>query len=92
MDTVMTGLDWIIVIIYISIIIGMSYIIGRSQRNQEDYYLGSRSLPYWQVSFSLMANQVSAISLIGAPAFIAIKNNGGLCKKILTKRTIVSIF
>lgn len=74
----MTLLDWIILIVYIGLIIGMSWFIGRRQTSQEDYYLGGRAMPSWQIALSIMATQVSAISLIGAPAFIALKGNGGL--------------
>ncbi|GAB4167953.1 MAG: sodium:solute symporter [Calditrichia bacterium] len=35
-------------------------------------------MPAWQIAFSIMATQVSAISLIGAPAFVALKPGGGL--------------
>ncbi len=71
-------IDWLVLITYIILVIGMSYLIGRKQKNQEDYYLGGRRIGAWQVGSSLMANQVSAISLIGAPAFIAIRAEGGL--------------
>lgn len=74
----MEFIDWLIVSLYIFGIIGMSILVGRRQKNQEDYYLGGRTLPSWQVGLSMVANQVSAISLIGAPAFIALKENGGL--------------
>ncbi|OQX92938.1 MAG: hypothetical protein B6D58_00480 [candidate division Zixibacteria bacterium 4484_95] len=74
----MTNLDWTVLIIYIIGIIGMSMVIGRSQKSQEDYYLGGRRIRPWQVALSVMATQVSAISLIGAPAFIALRKGGGL--------------
>ncbi len=74
----MTNLDWAVLIIYIAGIIGMSIAIGRKQRNQEDYYLGGRLIRPWQVALSVMATQVSAISLISAPAFIALRYGGGL--------------
>ncbi len=35
-------------------------------------------MPAWQIALSIMATQVSAISLIGAPAFVARRSNGGL--------------
>ena len=73
----MTGIDWIILFLYITLIIVMSWLIGRRQKSQEDYYLGGRAMPAWQIALSVMATQVSAISLIGAPAFIALKTNGG---------------
>ena len=74
----MAPMDWMILIIYILLIISMSWWVGRRQKSQEDYYLGGRSMPAWQISLSVMATQVSAISLTGAPAFIALKSNGGL--------------
>ncbi len=74
----MTTIDWIILFAYILLIISMSWFIGRRQKSQEDYYLGGRSMKPWQIALSVMATQVSAISLIGAPAFIALKSNGGL--------------
>jgi len=74
----MTQIDWAVLIAYLAGIVGMAVWIGRRQDSQEDYYLGGRKMPSWQVALSLMATQVSAISLIGAPAFIALKTNGGL--------------
>jgi SSS family transporter len=74
----MTSIDWVVLGIYIIAIIGMSAFIGRRQKSQEDYYLGGRAMPSWQVGLSIVATQVSAISLVGAPAFIALKGNGGL--------------
>ncbi len=71
-------LDWIIVLLYIFFILGISFFIGRSQKDQDDYYLAGRKVPPWQIGSSMAANQVSAISLIGAPAFIAVKETGGL--------------
>ncbi len=70
--------DWIVLIAYIVLVVGMSYFIGIKQKNQEDYYLGGKKLKSWQVGTSLVANQVSAISLVGVPAFIAMKTGGGL--------------
>ena len=74
----MTSIDWVILIFYLIFIVSMSAVIGKRQKSQEDYYLGGRSMPSWQIAFSVMATQVSAISLIGVPAFIALKSGGGL--------------
>jgi len=74
----MTLWDWSILASYILGIIGMSWFIGRRQKSQEDYYLGGRRMPAWQIALSVMATQVSAISLIGAPAFVALRSGGGL--------------
>lgn len=74
----MNFFDWLIVLGYMAGVVLMSFFIGRRQNDQDDYYLGGRRLAPWQVGLSMVANQVSAISLIGAPAFIAMKEGGGL--------------
>jgi SSS family transporter len=52
--------------------------LASRQRVTGDYYLGGRKLPAWALGVSLAANQASAISLIGAPAFVALREGGGL--------------
>ncbi len=74
----MAPVNWIIVGAYIAFMLWLGYRVGRTQESQEDYYLGGRAVPFWLVGSSLMANQVSTISLIGAPAFIALREGGGL--------------
>lgn len=74
----MTPIDWLILVFYILFIIGLSWWVGSKQKNQEDYYIGGKKMPAWQIALSIMATQVSAISLIGAPAFVAYKIGGGL--------------
>lgn len=74
----MTNLDWTILFGYVILIVGMSWWIGKRQKTLTDYYLGGRSMPPWQIALSVVATQVSAISLISVPAFIAIKSGGGL--------------
>jgi len=70
--------DWGIVIVYLAVLVGMSFFIGSRQKDQDDYYLGGRTIRPWQLGVSMAANQVSAISLVGVPAFIAVKRGGGL--------------
>ncbi len=74
----MSELDWLVLGCYVFLMLGMGYFIGRKQISQKDYYLAGESMAWWKVGLSLVANQVSAISLIGAPAFIALKSGGGL--------------
>lgn len=74
----MATIDWIIIVVYSICVISLGYLIGKKQKNQADYYIASQQAPAWLTGLSLAANQVSAISLIGVPAFIAAKHNGGL--------------
>ena len=74
----MNYLDWIVILIYIVGIIGFALYLTRSQKDTEDYYLGGRKIKWWQSGASTMATQLGAISFISAPAFVAIKDGGGL--------------
>lgn len=74
----MACVNWIIVAAFILAILFIGYMTGRSQKNREDYFLGGRRVSPWLIASSLMANQVSAISLVSAPAFIAVRSGGGL--------------
>ncbi len=74
----MNILDWTVLSLYILIIVGIGFYLSKSQHNQQDYYLAGKRMPSWQIALSMVATQVSAISLIGAPAFIAVKGDGGL--------------
>jgi len=70
--------DWIVIFSYIAAIIGIASLLARSQHTIRDYYLGGRTVKWWQSGISNMATQLGAISFISAPAFVAIKENGGL--------------
>jgi len=74
----MGAIDWGIVLLYISGIIWLGFFIGSKQKGKEDYYLAGRRMKPWQVALSIVSTQISAISLIGAPAFVAIRKGGGL--------------
>ena len=74
----MNSLDWFIIVIYLCAMIGMSIYLGRGQSNEEDYFVGGRKLSWWSVGISTMATQTSAISFISIPAFVALKEGGGL--------------
>ena len=74
----MSELDWTIIAVYLLGLIGMSVLLGRGQKTEEDYYVGGRDLPWWAVGISTMATQTSVISFISIPAFVALKDGGGL--------------
>jgi len=63
---------------YILLVLGIGFLLSRRQRDRRDYYVAGRRMEPWKVALSLVATQVSAISIVGAPAFIALKEGGGL--------------
>ena len=66
----MNSVDWSVVAIYLTSMIGLSWHLGRKQADAKDYYLGGNDLSWWSVGISTMATQCSTNSLLGAPAFV----------------------
>lgn len=71
-------IDWTIIVSYLLAMIGLSVYLGRKQSSQDDYYLAGRNMSWWAIGISTMATQTSAISFISKPAFVALKEGGGL--------------
>jgi len=71
---------------YIDYIVIVSYIIGflflgrlfKDNKDSKDYFLGGKSFGWFPLSLSTIATQLSAISFISAPAFVGLKDGGGM--------------
>src|SRR2546426_12542188 len=61
----MRALDWVVVIAYLAWIVYDGLRRAKGTRELEGYFLANRSLPWWAVGLSVMATQLSAITLIG---------------------------
>jgi SSS family solute:Na+ symporter len=57
-------LDWIVVGAYLTWVIGDGLRLSRRTNEMEGYLLASRSLPWWAVGLSVMATQLSAITMV----------------------------
>ena len=62
-------LDYFIFIIYALLILGVGLWVSKDkkghQKNAEDYFLASKSLPWWAIGASLIAANISAEQFIG---------------------------
>lgn len=74
----MNSIDYAVIGIYLALLLAMGIYFSRRQKSQADYFVGGRALPWWAIGISTMATQLSAISFISAPAFVAVKAGGGL--------------
>ncbi|MCH8567950.1 MAG: sodium:solute symporter [Balneolales bacterium] len=74
----MNYLDWSVVLVYTAGLLWLSYYLSKGQTTTEDYYLGSKSFKWWQVGLSTMATQLGAVSFISAPAFVGLREGGGI--------------
>jgi len=58
-------LDWSIVSVYLLYVVWHGVRLSRRHGGAEGFFLAGRSLPWWAVGLSVMATQMSAITLIG---------------------------
>lgn len=73
----MNWIDYVIIAIYLIGLLAMG-LAFRHQPNSKEYFLGGRSIPWPALALSVMATQLSAISFISAPAFVGLREGGGL--------------
>lgn len=73
----MNALDYLVIISYIIgfLLLGRAF---KGAKTGKDYFLGGRSFGWFPLSLSTAATQLSAISFISAPAFVGLKQGGGM--------------
>ena len=63
----MHWINWLIVVVYLAYVIIDGLRKSKGTDTIEGYFLASKSLPWWVVGLSVMATQLSAITMIGTP-------------------------
>ncbi len=61
----MHWIDWTIVFAYLAYVVWDGLRRSEGTDNIEGYFLANRSMPWWAVGLSVMATQMSAITLVG---------------------------
>ena len=61
----MHPLNWVIVVAWIVYVVSDGIRRARGTKEIEGYFLANRSLPWWAVGLSVMATQLSAVTMIG---------------------------
>jgi solute:Na+ symporter, SSS family len=61
----MHPINWIIVIGYLAYVVTDGVRRARGTKEIEGYFLANRGLPWWAVGLSVMATQLSAVTMIG---------------------------
>jgi len=59
--------DWIVLFLTLLLIVAYGVYKSRGIRNIDGYIVGNRELPWYNVGFSVMATQASAITFLSAP-------------------------
>ncbi|TYR37270.1 sodium:solute symporter [Sphingobacterium phlebotomi] len=63
----MSTIDWIVLFFTLLLIVVYGIYKSRGIRNIDGYIVGDRELPWYNVGFSVMATQASAITFLSAP-------------------------
>lgn len=73
----MNVLDYIIIVLYITGFLFLGRLF-KDNKSGQDYFLGGKSFGWFPLAMSTAATQLSAISFISAPAFVGLKQGGGM--------------
>jgi solute:Na+ symporter, SSS family len=60
-------IDLAIIVIYFAIIGGIGYYVSRGKGTAESFFVASRSIPMWAVSFTIMATIIGTGTFVGHP-------------------------
>lgn len=63
-----TTLDYVVLAFYLVASALLGALIGRGNKNINDYFLAGKQVPWWAISFSIVATETSTLTFIGAPA------------------------
>lgn len=73
----MNALDYAVVGAYLLTLLAVGFRF-RTQHDSRGYFLGDRKIRWIALALSAMATQLGAISFVSAPAFVGIREGGGL--------------
>ncbi len=67
-------LDYIIIVVFLIGVALFGVLKGGKQNSVEDYFLGSKSVPWWAVCFSIVAAETSTLTFISIPGLAYLTN------------------
>ncbi|MBM4077137.1 MAG: hypothetical protein FJ267_16015, partial [Planctomycetes bacterium] len=76
-------IDFVAVVIYLLVTMGIVVWSSRNQSNTDDFFLGGRRMPWMAVGLSILATLMSSISYMGVPGEM-IKNGVAMFAQYLS--------
>jgi SSS family solute:Na+ symporter len=62
----LTGLDWLIMLLYFGILAGVAYwVVRKSKKTAADYFLAGRNLGWWIIGASIFASNIGSEHVVG---------------------------
>ena len=62
-----TWVDWLVVVAYLAFTSWLGAVMAGRQANIHDFFLGGRKLPWFAVSGSIIASEISALTFVSVP-------------------------
>lgn len=69
-----TGIDYVILVVYILGVTAIGSLFARGQRNVKDFFLAGRNVWWFPMTLSVIATDFSAISFLGTPGYVVARN------------------
>ncbi len=73
-ETHFTGWDWAVVAAYMLATTWIGHLMSGKAATVKDFFLGGRSMPWWAVSGSMIATEISALTFIAVPSGVYAAN------------------
>lgn len=64
------ALDWAIVLGALLVVTALGHVLSGRQATIRDFFLGGRRLPWYAVAASIVATEISAVTLVGLPSVV----------------------
>jgi len=67
----MTGLSiLLIIVVYFSILLLISWLIGRKSSDNDAFFLGNKKSPWWVVAIGMVGSSISGVSFVSVPGMV----------------------
>ena len=66
--------DYVIIVLFLFGAAVLGIVSGGKQKSARDYFLGSTSVPWWAVCFSIVAAETSTLTFISIPGLAYLTN------------------
>ncbi len=62
----LSGIDYVIVLVYLGGILLLGFFFKKFVHSQEDFFLGGKNFPFWAIGMSLVVTDIGAVDFVGA--------------------------
>ena len=66
----MRWMSWLVILAYIVFTTWLGHVMAGKQQTIRDFFIGGRQLPWWAVSGSIIATEISAVTLVSVPGML----------------------